>query len=467
LAYETIKTLTDDQLEERLFSKPQTQLHAETTTSLDFPYLYKELSRKGVTLRLLWEEYKKQFPNGYQYSYFCWHYQQWSKHLKVYMRQQHIAGERLYVDYSGKKASICNRFTGEIEEVEIFVICWGFSQYIYAEAQPNQQLKHWIAGHINAFKYFGCVSKLLVPDNYKGAVSKAHLYDPDINQTYLELAQHYGIGVIPARPNHPKDKAKVENSVLIVQRWILARLRNYVFHSIDELNSAIRALLVELNDRKLQKLGKSRRELFEEVDKPAAQPLPSQHYILREWYSPKVNIDYHIEVKKRYYSVPWNYYGKNVQACLADGVLMVYYREKRIATHIEQPKEYAYLTDPQHMPPKHRAQADWTTQMLYKRARECGIKTEELVKKVIATKVHPQQGYRPVQGILRLAQSYGSVRLEAAAEIALEYGLYRVQQISDLLKNGKDHPVQECSGTVENSSNIRGVTYYQRNEVGS
>lgn len=462
LSYETIKTLTDEQLEERLFSKPELQKGSEEK-SLDFVYIHKELSRTGVTLRLLWEEYKKANPDGYQYSYYCWHYQQWSKQLKVYMRQHHIAGERIYVDYSGKKPTIVNRITGEIKEVELFVMCWGYSQYIYAEAQPTQQLKHWIGGHVRAFNHFGCTPALLVPDNYKGAVSKAHTYDPDINHTYSELAQHYEIGVLPARPSKPKDKASVENSVLIVQRWVLARLRNMVFHTIDELNLAIKRLLVELNNRTMKKLGKSRYELFITIDKPAAHQLPEQPYALREWFSPTVNIDYHIEINKRYYSVPYTYYGKKVQACLERGILSIFYRENRIAIHDEQPKEYAYLTVPEHMPPKHRAHADWTTQMLYKKAKECGPYTELLARKIIATKVHPQQGFRPVQGILRLATGFGNLRLEAAAKIALDLGLNRVQQISELLKNGKDTPPEECIGTVENKGNIRGESYYLAN----
>jgi transposase len=464
LSYDIIKSLTDEQLEERLFAKPQI-IRNKTESQIDFVYIHKELARPGVTLLLLWQEYKKQNPDGLQYSRFCYHYQQWSKCLKVYMRQQHIAGERCFVDYSGKKPSIVNRETGEIKDVDLFVMCWGYSQYIYAEAQPSQKLKHWIGGHVRAFSYFQCAPKYLVPDNYRGAVSKANRYDPDINQSYVDLAQHYNIGVLPARPYHPKDKAKVENSVLIVQRWILARLRNAVFHDINSLNGAIQKLLHELNNKKMQRFDKSRHELFCEIDKPAAQNLPAQPYTLREWFNPKVNLDYHIEINKRYYSVPWTYYGKTVQACLEGSTLSVFYREQRIALHPVQPKEYAFLTVPEHMPQRHRNHYNWTESMLYKKAKDCGTFTEQLIKKIIAQKVHPQQGYRPALGILRLVSTYGMARLEAASKIAIDFQFTRVQQIADILKNGKDLPEEQCSGTVENSNNVRGAAYYGKENV--
>lgn len=463
LSYDVVRTLSDEDLEKKLYNKPDlgTVLPAK---EMDCEYIHKELSSAGVTLRLLWEEFKKEHPVGYSYSQYCWHYQQWRKTLKVYMRQNHVAGERVYVDYSGKKPCIVNRITGEIKEVDLLVMCWGNSHYTYAEAQPNQKLKHWIGGHVRAFTYFNCVPKFLVPDNYKGAVTKAHRYDPDINKTYTELSEHYGIGVLPARPRRPKDKAKVENSVLIVQRWILARLRNQVFHDIDELNRAIKRLLIDLNNRKMQKLQKSRMELFEEIDKPSANPLPEHSFVLREWYAPTINLDYHIEINKRYYSVPWNYYGKKIQACLDSGVLSVYHNEKRIALHNELNKEYGYSTQADHMPPRHRAHYDWTMEMLHRKAREIGPYTEELIKKIVAKKMHPQQGFRPSQGVLRLAVTYGVPRLEAAACIALQYGFTRVQQISDLLKHGKDRPIEECTNTIENIDNIRGQGYYKEKE---
>jgi len=326
-----------------------------------------------------------------------------------------------------------------------------------------KHLKNWIMGHVRGLSYFDCTSKIIVPDNYKGAVIKANLYDPDVNRTYTELSEHYGFGVLPARSYKPKDKAKVENSVLIVQRWILARLRNQVFHSLAELNCAIWRLLDELNNRKFQKLDCSRKDLFLQIDKPNALKLPLSPFTYRQWFKPAVNLDYHIEIDRKYYSVPWNYYGKKVQACLEKGVVSVFFKEKRIALHTELNKEYRYSTNPEHMPPKHRAIYDWTIATVIKKAKETGPFTEKLILKVIKSKQHPQQGLRPSQGILRLAKSYNVQRLEAAAQIALDMGFTRVREISDILKNGKDLPVEECKETVLNE-NARGQDYYNRKE---
>lgn len=459
MTYADCKLLTDDELEEKLYRAVKV-ISLKTDKEMNFSYIHSELAKTGVTLRLLWEEYKRDNPKEHQYSQYCYHYQQWRKTLKVYMRQHHIAGERLFVDYSGKKPQIVNRFTGEINDVELFVICWGYSHYTYAEAQENQKISNWLAGHIRAFTFFDCVSKLIVPDNYKGAVTKANRYDPDINPSYNELAEHYGIGVLPARANSPKDKAKVENSVLIVQRWILARLRNQIFHSIDELNRAIWKLLEDLNNRKMQKLKKSRMELFLSVDKPNARPLPQTPHVIREWFVPSINIDYHIEVNKRFYSVPWYNYGKKIKACIENSVLSVFLNEKCIATHTVLEKEFQYSTNPEHMPPAHKAQYNWNAALINKKAREIGTNTLELINKIISQKTFPEQGYRPAMGIVRLAQTYGNTRLEAAAAIALKFGLIRTGQVADILKNGKDRPVDECIDTIENQNNVRGQNYY-------
>ncbi len=465
ITFEQAANLSDTDLETLFFKREKDDSKpSDQSKELDYEYLHKELQRPCVTLRLLWEEYKKTVPDGHQYSQFCWYFQQWRKKLKVYMRQNHIAGERIFADYSGKKPSIVNRFTGEIHDVDLLVLCWGCSHYTYAEAQPSQELKYWIMGHVRAFDYFGCVSKLVVPDNLKSGVTKAHRYDPDVNPTYTELSEHYGFGVLPARPYRPRDKAKVETSVQIVQRWIVARLRNQVFHSIEDLNRAIRLLLEELNNRPMQKLHRSRKELFEELDKPNSLALPLDRFAYRQSYAPTINLDYHIEIEKRYYSVPWTYYGKKIQVYLSDGIVSVFFREERIAIHNELKKPYTYATQPEHMPPKHRACHDWSIAVVLRKSREVGPATEVLIKKIIAQKQHPQQGFRPSQGILRLGETYGNDRLEAAASIAAAFDFTRVQQIASILKNGKDRPAEEATGIVDNISNVRGPEYYTPKE---
>jgi transposase len=319
-------------------------------------------------------------------------------------------------------------------------------------------------GHVRAFDYFGCVPKLVVPDNLKSGVTKAHRYDPDVNPTYTSLSEQYGFGVLPARPNHPRDKAKVETSVQIVQRWIVARLRNQVFHSIEDLNRAIWLLLTELNNRAMQKLHRSRKELFEELDKPNSLTLPLGRFVFRQSYTPTINLDYHIEIEKRYYSVPWNYYGKKIQAYLSDGTVSVFYGGERIAIHHELKKPYTYSTQPEHMPPQHRNYHDWSIAVVLRKAQAVGSATEALIKKIINQKQHPQQGFRPAQGILRLAATYGNNRLEAAAGIAAAFGFTRVHQIASMLKNGKDSPVEETTDTVANVTNVRGQEYYTQKE---
>lgn len=465
LTFEQIAAVSDDELDKIFFRPDKGDLTlSDKALQLDFHYLHKELQRPCMTLRLLWEEYKKAHPLGLQYSQFCNHFRDWRKKLKVYMRQIHPAGERIFVDYSGKKPSIVNRSTGEIQEVELLVLCWGCSHYIYAEAQPSQELKYWIMGHVRAFEYFGCVPKLLVPDNLKSGVTKAHRYDPDVNPSYTELSEHYGCGVLPARPHEPRDKAKAETGVQIVQRWIVARLRNQVFHSIDDLNRAIKHLLDEVNNRPMQKLKQSRKELFEELDRPNSLKLPQERFAFRQVYAPTINLDYHIEIEKRYYSVPWNCYGKKIEAYLSDGTLSVFHGSERIALHSELKKPYTYATQPEHMPPPHRSVHDWSMAVVLRKAKEVGPATEALINKIIIQKVHPQQGFRPAQGILRLAMTYGNIRLEAAAGIAATYDFTRVHQISAMLKNGRDLPVEETTGTVDNADNVRGQDYYTPKE---
>lgn len=466
LTYESTLAMSDADVENSLFRKRTNELapHMPRAVDIDGEHIHRELAKKGVTIRVLWEEYRGNHPNGYAYSQYCWHYQQWCKILKMYMRQHHIAGEKVFVDYSGKKPVIVNRATGEITEVELFVMCWGYSHYTYAEAQPSQEQEYWIKGHVRGIDFFGCVPSIITPDNYKGAVTKAHRYDPDINRAYTELSEYYNFGVVPARSRSPKDKAKVECGVLIVQRWILARLRNRVFHTIHELNLAIRVLLDDLNNRKMQKREKSRKEFFEEVDKPAAQALPAVPFAFRKHYNPTVNLDYHVEIDKRYYSVPWKLCRKKVQAYLENGVISIFYNESRVALHHESTTLHTFSTHAEHMPPQHRAIADWSLSVVLLKAQKCGPFTEKLIQKIITTKIHPQQGFRPSQGILRLGEAYGNDRLENACEIALERGLNRVQQISDLLKNKKDIPPEACAGTVDNANNVRGQEYYAQKE---
>jgi transposase len=465
ISWNEAEKLSDDKLEERLY--PAKIKEAADKTQPDFAYIHKELRRAGVTMTLLWEEYIKEHPQGYRHSQFGELYRRWKCGLRVYMRQHHTGGEKIYVDYSGKKPFIIDRITGEIKPVDLFVIAWGASHYLYAEAQESQQQRNFIMGHVRGFEYFGCVPFISVPDNYKGAVDKAHRYDPDINHAYSELAAHYGFGVLPARARRPKDKSKVEVGVQIVQRWILARLRNRQFFSIEELNRAIWELLDELNQKPMKKLGKSRLELFESIDKPNAKPLPVNRYIYHEWAQAKVNIDYHIEVQRNYYSAPYTYYGKTVDARITESLVEIFYKGSRIASHPRKFKEYGYATDKEHMPESHRKHAEWTPNRLIDWAKKIGVYTGAAVEKIISSRTLPEQGFRPALGIIRLGQTYGNENLEQAIKFAGEYSLYRVQYISDILKKGlyREKEKDKSPGAVKNVINVRGAEYYTGSET--
>jgi transposase len=462
LSWEEIRSLSDTELEARLFAHERNQ----NRPLPDCATIYQELQHDStVTLLLLWEEYKKQNPTGYAYGQYCAYYRAWSKRLRTYMRQAHVGGEKVFVDYSGKKPTIYNHFTGEWKPVELFVMAWGASHYLYAEAQPSQELEHWIMGHVRAFEYFGCVPHLVVPDNLKSAVAKSHRYDPDLNRTYTDLAEHYGIGVVPARPRKPKDKSKAENGVRIIQRWILAWLRKCEFHYIGSLNDAIRSLLKEVNERPTQVLKKSRRELFEELDRPKALSLPSQRFVFHEWRAPAIGFDYHIDIDRHYYSVPFIWYGHPIDVRVNEFTIEVFLRKthERIAMHARSTVPYKYTTTTEHMPTSHQKHLEWTPARLILWARKNGANTGTLIEKIITSKIHPQQGFRPALGILRLGQTFGVQRLEAAAAVALKFNLNRVNQINEILKKGLDKTnpdAQQQTGTVPNTENVRGPLYY-------
>jgi len=461
LTWDEVKELSEEALEQKLYSRPPSSADRPLP---DFAHIHLELRKSSmVTMQLLWEEYKKNQPNGYGYSRFCTLYKEWCKPLTVSMRQSHVGGEKLFVDYSGKRPHIRDRVTGEDRPVELFVMAWGASHFLYAEAQESQGLECWTMGHVRAFEYFGCVARLTVPDCLKSAVTKASLYDPDINRTYTDLANHYGFGVTPARPGRPKDKPKVENGVLIIQRWILAALRHRIFYSIDELNVAIRQLLEVANNKFMQIIKRSRREMFLELDKPNALPLPAQRFEYHEWLKQSVNIDYHIEVQKHYYSVPYIYYGKSVFALLKETVVEIFHQSQRIAIHARDDRPYQHSTVTEHMPLHHQKHLEWTPQRLIIWGKKTGKNIGVLIEKIITTKVHPQQGFRPALGIMRLGNSFGYDRLEQTAAIALRYNFTRVAQLNEILKKGLDKKPLDTQdpGTVLSKENIRGSDYYK------
>ena len=370
--------MDEGQLESRLFTPTKGPTRF---VEPDFPAIHQELKRKGVTLQLLWSEYTATHGDGaYRYSQFCFHYQRWRKRQKRSMRQLHRAGEKLFIDYCGPTVPIVDPTTGEIHPAQVFVAVLGASSYTYAEATWTQELPQWIASHQRAFQFFGGVVQLLVPDNLLSAVAKACRYDPQPNATYQELARHYQTAILPARPYKPKDKSKAEVGVQVVERWILARLRHHTFFSLAELNGAIRELLTELNARPFQKLPGSRKSLFESLDKPALKPLPDSPYEYAEWKQAKPGIDYHVELDKRYYSVPYRWIGHVLDVRASASVVEVFHKGQRIASH---PRSHTKLfsTLPQHMPSSHRQHSQWSPGRFLNWAKQIGPATLEVVKR--------------------------------------------------------------------------------------
>jgi transposase len=430
----------------------------------DWATVHQELKRKGVTLFLLWQEYKATMPDGLQYSWFCQTYRAWASKLDVVMRQTHRAGEKLFVDYAGQGIPVVNRHSGEVHEAVIFVAVLGASSYTYAEATWTQSLPDWIGSHVRTFAALGGVPEIVVPDNLKAAVTRAHRYEPALNRTYTDLAQHYGFAVIPARAAKPRDKAKVEVGVQVVERWMLARLRHHTFFALAEINAALAPLLSTLNARPFKKLPGSRQELFETLDRPALRPLPAQPYEYAEWQLARVNIDYHVEVEGHYYSVPYALVRQQLDVRLSASVVELFAKGKRVASHPRSPHKGRHSTVAAHMPKAHQHYAEWTPQRLIHWAATSGPATAQVVEAILASRPHPQQGFRSCLGIMRLGKSYSPERLEAACRRALTLGACSYKSIASILKNGLDRqPLPQPPDGMASPyhANIRGPHYYK------
>jgi transposase len=449
-------------LEQALFPPPPA-LSATSRGVPDWAHVHQELKRKGVTLFLLWEEYKTAHPDGFQYSWFCKHYRAWAGQVDLVMRQSHRAGETLFVDYAGQTVPVIDRATGETREAQVFVAVLGASNYTFAEATWTQALPDWIASHQRAFTFIGGVTETVVVDNLKSGVTHPHRYEPDLNRTYAEMAAHYDVAILPARVAKPRDKAKVEVGVQVVERWILARLRHHTFFSLDDVNRAIAELLVLLNQRPFKKLPGCRRELYEQLDRPVLKPLPAQAYVFATWKKVRVNIDYHVELERHYYSVPYQLVKRQLEARLSAHIVELFHRGRRAASHRRSFKPGGYTTVVAHMPRPHREYAEWTPRRLVEWANKTGPATGELIGHILARRRHPQQGFRSCLGILRLGKSYGEARLEAACVRALRIGAASYKSIESILKHGLDQqPLPEPAppASPRAHDNIRGPGYY-------
>ncbi len=456
--------LDDDRLEERLFSAPAPPTGDRPTP--DWAKVHLELRRPHVTLMLVWVEYREAHPNGYAYSQFCERYRRWRRHLDVVMRQEHKAGEKLFVDFPGRRIPIYDERTGEVAfQAELFVAVLGCSSYLYAEAVRSQELLHWVTAHVNALQFYGGAPAIVVSDNLRSGVTRPHRYEPDVNATYQEMAAHYSMAVIPARSYKPRDKAKVEAGVLLAERWIMARLRNRRFTSLGGANLAIAELLAWINDRPFKKLPGSRRSVFEDIDRPALRPLPEDRYEFATWRHPKVGIDYHVEVRadRHFYSVPYRLVGEHVDVRMSAKTVEVFSRHRRVASH---PRRFTpgYSTDPAHMPESHRRHASWTPGRIIAWANKTGPATAKLAEAILCSRPHPEQGYRSCLGIIRLADRYGPERLEAACVRALAARAHSYRSVESILRTGLDQKPLPAEGpglSHPDHDNVRGPDYYR------
>ena len=453
LTWDAAQDLDETALERRIFGEPAPAAPGRFAP-VDCAWVHGELKRhRHVTLQLLWEEYRARHgEQAYRYSAFCEHYRAWEKRLKRSMRQRH---------YAGPTVPVYGMRGDEAYRAHIFVCALGASGYAYAEATRTETLPDWLGAHVRALGYYGAAPSILVPDNPRVGVTKADRYEPVLQRSYEELAAHYGAVVIPARPYKPKDKAKAELTVQIVERWILAKLRHQRFFSLDELNGAIRPLLTELNDRPFQKLPGRRRSVYEALDRPAMRPLPATPYVYAEWKEVRVAFDYHVDVDEHYYSVPHALVGYEVWARYSATTVEVLHRGQRVASHVRSYQKGKHTTDPAHMPKSHRAHSEWTPKRLIDWGLSIGPATGAVVEHLLVTKPHPEQGYRACLELLALAREYGDDRLEAASRLAVELRRPTRGTVKSILQTGRDRRrVEQAELDLPTHGNVRGPGYY-------
>lgn len=465
--WEDLKHMRETEIVEQIAFPGHKPKSSSKGSTPDWSRVRSELLKKGNTLALLWMDYRQEHPMGIQYSQFCLRYRMWEKESHLVLKHHHVAGEKMFVDFSGLTVPWIDRHTGEIHEAQIFVACLGASNYTFAKASSDQSLSRWIDLHVAAFDFFQGVPKAIVPDNLRSGVSRACRYDPETNPTYLSLAEHYNTAIIPTRARKPRDKAKVEVAVQIVQRWILAILRRQTFTSIEEINEHIKPLLENLNNKTMRHLGASRKELWEKYEKPELKELPNVIFEIPTWKIAKVSIDYHIECGRHYYSVPFRYVGAEVRIKLTRSLIEVFHQSEIISTHKRvENAHYRHSTIAEHMPPKHAEYVKWTPEKILDWAQTSGKATRTFCEQIIASRKHPEQGFRTCLGVLRLEKTYDQDRLEKACSMALGMKSYRYRTVLDILRSKKDKVNQNKKSiptpvNIPAHENIRGSSYYQ------
>ncbi|MEL6456258.1 MAG: IS21 family transposase [Cyanobacteria bacterium J06623_5] len=461
LKYAQLEQMSDSEAQS-LIGKGKRKTNASPET-IAYDHIHRELAKKGVTLALLWQEGLDTGDWSCSYGNFCRRYNKWKGRHNLSMRQIHKPGDKLFVDYSGLTVPVIDPATGKVDQAEIFVACFGASNYTYAEATPSQALSHWIGSHQRALAFYGGVPAAIVPDNLKSGVTDPCRYEPGINRSYHDFAEHYGVAVIPARVRKPRDKAKVEKAVQEVERQILAPLRHRQFTNLTDLNEAIREYLGKLNNRKMKGYGLSRLALFERTDQPELKPLPAYPFVFATWKSARVNVDYHIEVAKHYYSVPYWFARREVTVKVSEQLVEVFYDHGRIAAHPRSIAQYRHTTLPDHMPPEHWAYKHQSKERFIAWAEQIGPHTKTQVNAIFDNKVHEEQAFRSVKGLQRLATKHGPQRLEFACRRANAFGMTGLRRLKAILKSHLDEVPMVADEpdfpTIEHD-NLRGQHYY-------
>jgi transposase len=457
----TAQGLGDEELEARLFQPavPRSARHLEP----DYAHIHQELKRPGVTLQLLWEEYAQANALAYKYTSFCVKYREWAERLKRSMRQIHVAGEKLFADYAGQTVPVIDAGTGEISQAQIFVATLGASNYTYACATRTQTAADWVGSLIGALEFIGGLPRLIVPDQPRALIAKPDRYEPGVGRLVEEFCDHYDVAVLPARPAHPRDKPKVECAVLVVERWVLARLRNRRFFSLAELNGAIRELVTDLNARPFKKLPGCRREAFEKLDQPVLRPLPPLRLAILRFKRARANIDYHVELDGHYYSVPHRLVRTEVELRISSTTVEAFAGQQRVAVHPYSAIKGGFTTNPEHMPASHRAHLEWTPAKLIAWGERVGAACGLLVRWQMEHRPHPEQGYRSCLGLKRLARSYGTDRLEAACARAMSIRSPTFRSVDAILKSGMDRQpprAEPAQSSLPSHENVRGADYY-------
>jgi len=465
LNYSEVKDLGHDDLLELINRNKWVDNQRYEVLLEGFKDYLKELKRPGVTLQVLWEEYKRAYPDGYSYSQFCYHFQIWRNGSALTMHIEHKAGDKMFVDFTGKKLTVTNPKTGAKREAEVFVAILGASQLTYAEARYTQQKADWIRANENALWYMGGVPRAIVPDCLKSGVTKGDKYDPDINPEYADFARHYDTVILPARPHRPQDKALVENAVKIVYSRVFAPLRNQVFYSLDDLNQVIIEQVEKHNDRFFQRINISRNQLFKEIEQPVLKPLTPEKYELRSFQSVKVQFNYHVFLScdNHYYSVPYQHRGKRVKIIYADSYVEIYRNNIRIAFHKRVRTRNKYTTIPEHMPHNHRFYNDWSPEKMIEWAEQKGSFIRELVEKLLEKRTHPEQSYKVCLGVINLSKKYGEGRVDRACKRALDFHYYSYKAVKNILEKGLDkiEELQLAHQKLPEHQNIRGSEYYR------